>query len=199
MDRMLDLPEPSEAVVPPTHASGSRSGRKWVQRAEGERRARSRLRLIESEGVIVLNDRRLPGSRDNITMIAVSSAGVFVVDAKHYKGLVHTRRSGPITTLGPQELHVGRRDCTPCVKQVALQMDAVRGILSQAEWSDEVPVQAMLCLTRAAWGFASPLQIDDVWVGWPRLAAGRVQTPGVMDSPAVREVSSILAEHLPTT
>ena len=205
MDGMSDLPESSAPSGPPPSSSPeaggppTRAGRKWVQRAEGDRRARARLRMIESEGVIVLNDRRIPGSRDNITMLAVSSAGVFVVDAKHYKGLVHTRRSGPVATLGPQELHVGRRDCTPHVRQVAHQMDAVRGTLATAEWSDQVPVHAMLLLTRAAWGFASPIQMSDVWVGWPRLAAGRVQSPGVMDSPTVREVSSLLSDHLPTS
>jgi hypothetical protein len=168
-----------------------------VQRAEGDRRARSRLRLIEDEGVIVLNERRIPGSHHTITMIAVSSAGVFVVDAKHDKGLVHTRRSGPISTLGPDELHVGRRDCTSYVEQVAQHKHAVRSILGGAALGDQVPVQAMLCLTRAAWGFASPIQISDVWVGWPQLAAGRVQSPGIMDSPTVREVSALLADHLP--
>jgi hypothetical protein len=55
----------------------------------------------------------------------------------------------------------------------------------------------MLCLTRAEWGFASALQISEVWIGWPRLMAGRVQAPGVMDSPTVREVSDLIAAQLP--
>ena len=55
----------------------------------------------------------------------------------------------------------------------------------------------MLCLTRAEWGFASAIQVGGVWVGWPTLMAGRVQSPGVMDSPAVREVSTMLADLLP--
>jgi hypothetical protein len=197
MELMSDLTPPG-ATPAPLAGVGPSTGRKWVQRAEGDRRARSRLRLIETDGVIVLNERRIPGSREHISMIAVSSAGVFVVDAKHCKGLVHTRRSGPVTSLGPEELHVGRRDCTPYIQQVAQHMHAVRAILSTEEWGDEVPVEAMLCLTRAAWGFASPLQISDVWVGWPQLAAGRVRSAGTMDSPAVHQVSSLLAERLPT-
>ena len=80
MSAMPPSPEPAESAHPgPTgessalaeeHAS-SRPGpsvgraaglasRKWVQRAEGDRRARARLG-IEGEGVIVLNDRRIPG------------------------------------------------------------------------------------------------------------------------------------------
>ena len=59
-----------------------------------------------------------------------------------------------------------------------------------------MPVSALLCLTRAEWGFASPIEIRDVWVGWPRLMAGRVREPGVMDSPTVHEVSQMITSHL---
>jgi hypothetical protein len=55
----------------------------------------------------------------------------------------------------------------------------------------------MLCLTRADWGFATAIQVDEVWVGWPKLMARRVQDSGSMDSPTVREVSDVLAASLP--
>lgn len=187
--------EPQPTV--PRHGIGTSITRNWVQRAEGDRRARARLRLLEAEGIIVLNDRRIPGSRDSIKLIAVSSAGVFVIGTKNYKGLVHTKRPGPIGALGPDELHVGRRNCTAAVDQVAHQMEVVRSSLASTPWGSEVPVEAMLCLTRAEWGFASAMQVSDVWVGWPKLMAGRVQSPGVMDSPTVREVSAMIADRLP--
>jgi hypothetical protein len=179
------------------HPVGSPPARKWVTRADDDRRARARLRLLEGEGTVVLDDRRIPGLRHAIKLIAVSSAGVFVIDTKHFKGLVHTLRPGSIGNLGPHELHVGRRNCTPSVEQVARQMEAVRGSLDSTPWGSQVPVHAMLCLTRAEWGFASAIQVSDVWVGWPNLMAGRVQAPGVMDSPAVREVSTMIADLLP--
>jgi hypothetical protein len=171
--------------------------RRWVQRAEGDRRARARLQIIEGEGVVVLNDRRVPGSRSNIKWIAVSAAGVFVIDIKNYKGLVHIKRRGPISDLGPYELHVGRKNCTSSVESVNEQSSAVRAALDTTAWGSEVPVYGMLCLVRAEWGFASAVEIGDVCVGWPKLVAGRVQAPGVMDSPAVQEVSQMIAEHLP--
>jgi hypothetical protein len=175
----------------------SPASRKWVTRAEVDRRARGRLRLLEGDGIVVLDDRRVPGSRDSIKLIAVSCAGVFVIDTKHYKGLVHTMRPGSIGNLGPHELHVGRRNCTSSVEQVARQMEVVRASLNSTPYGSQVPVHAMLCLTRAEWGFASAIQVGGVWVGWPNLMAGRVQSPGVMDSPAVREVSTMLADILP--
>ena len=43
---------------------GLASRRRWVQRAEGDRRSRrATLELVGGEGVVVLNDRRIPGSR----------------------------------------------------------------------------------------------------------------------------------------
>ena len=147
----------------------------------------------------MLNDRRVPGSKVSIKQIAVSSSGVYVIDTKHYKGLVHTKRPGTIGSLGVPELHVGRRNCSSSVEQVVRQMAVVRETLASTTWGSEVPVHGMLCLTRAEWGFATPLQIEDVWVGWPKVMAGRVQTPGVMDSPSVQEVSVMIAEHLPNS
>jgi nuclease-like protein len=175
----------------------ARGSRRWVQRADADRRARSRLQFVESRGVIVLNDRREPGSKSSIKLIAVSSSGVFVIDTKNYKGLVHTKRPGNLGNLGSPELHVGRRNCTASVEHVARQMAVVRDALQSTSWGPEVPVQGMLCLTRADWGFASAIEISDVWVGWPKLMAGRVQAPGVMDSPTVQEVSEMIAQQLP--
>ena len=77
------------------------------------------------------------------------------------------------------------------------QVEIVRSAVSTAPWGAEVPVHAMLCLTRAEWGFASPIEISDVWVGWPRLVEGRIQAPEVMDSPTVQEVSEMICERLP--
>jgi hypothetical protein len=172
--------------------------RRWVQRAESERRSRARLRLVEGEGVIVLNDRRIPGSKRGTGLIAVSPAGVFVIDTRRYKGLVHTMRPGTIGNLGAHELHVGRRNCTHSVEAVRRQTEIVRATLDTVPpWVKEVPVHAMLCLTRAEWGFASAVQVGDVWVGWPRLIAGEVQAPGVLDTSTVQRVSTMIADRLP--
>lgn len=188
-DRMTDRARTGE----PT------STRTWVLRAEGDRRARARLRVIEGEGVVVLNDRRVPGTRGSIRVVAVSSAGVFLIDAKHHKGLVHTKRPGTIGKLEPPELHVGRRNCTHSVDSLVQQVATVRAGLVGTPLGPHVPVYAMLCLTRAEWGFASAMEIRDVWVGWPSLMAGRVKAPGTMDSPAVQDVSAMIADLLPTS
>ena len=201
-----DGPTPGGAGpdVPPDPAHGApagmlRSARTYVRRADGDRRSRLRgtLQLVEGQGVIVLSDRRIPGSKATITMIAVAPAGVFVIDAQHHKGLVQTKRPGTFDRLGPPELHVGRRNCTPSLDALSHQVSVVRGTLDGSPWSADVPVTAMLCLTRAEWGLASSARVRDVWVGWPRLLAGTVRSPGAMDSPTVHEVAQTIDARLP--
>ncbi len=172
-----------------------------AQRRRGEADRRGRLRgtlaLVEGRGVIILNDRRIPGSKGTIPVIAVAPAGVFVIDAQPHKGLVQTRRPGAINQLGPPELHVGRKNCTPHLEALSAQAAAVRATLDGTREGMEVPVTAMLCLTRAEWGLASSALVRDVWVGWPRLLAGTLHSPGIMDTPEVREVAERIGAGLP--
>jgi Nuclease-related domain len=195
-------PVVSEAEVVPDGPTGarpaSRSGvRRFVQRAEHDRRSSPRFEF-DADGVIVLSDRRVPGSKLSIDVIAVSPAGVFVIDAKHYKGLVYTKRLGPVWDLGPHQLHIGRRNRTSSIEDVTKKGEAVRDVLQSTPWGSEVPVKAVLCLTRADWGYATGVEVDDVLVGWPKLIAGRMKEPVVMDSTTVQEVSEMIADRLPT-
>jgi hypothetical protein len=187
-DREADPDAPFEPAPP--------RGRRWVQRADGDRRVRARLSFLEDEGVIVLDDRREPGSSLAIQRIAVSAGGVFVLDTRHFKGLVHTRRPGPMSDLGPDALFIGRRDCSPFIDRMSRQAEVVRDALEDLSGGSDVPVRPMLCLTRARWVVASPIEIQGVCVGWPQLITGRVQVGGTMDSPRVREVSEAIAQRL---
>ncbi len=183
---------------PPLGTHGPDGGRRWTRRSARDRRARVRLELIEGEGVVVLNDRRIPGSRASLKHVVVAPAGVFVLEAKDVKGLVHTKRPGPFSAHAPDELHVGRHDFTPLVGNMTRQIEEVRTALRGTPWADEIPVSAMLCLTRAQWGFASPLELGEVWVGWPQMIEPRIKSPVIMDTPMVKEVSSVLSDHLPS-
>jgi Nuclease-related domain len=187
-----------DAPLPPDtpRVAGVGPSRPWVPRSGRDRRATVRLRLLDDEGVVVIDDRRLPGGRATIDMIAVGPAGVFVIETRKSKGLVHTKRRGPVSDLGPDELHVGRRNCMDWVADVARRTEVIRTALDSQAWACEVPVQGMLCLTRAAWGFATPIEVGGVWVGWPRLVAERLRQPDLLDSPLVNEVSGLISEAL---
>jgi hypothetical protein len=194
-----ELPPDLDSSNTTTGEPTSSGGRPFVRRSGRDRRTRDRLEFVEDEGIILLNDRRIPGSRSPIKYIAVAPAGVFVIDARDVKGLVHSKRPGPMSALGPDELHIGRRNCTPILDTIGQQVDAVRQALGTKPWAADIPVHAMLCLTRAQWGFASPMEFGEVWVGWPKLVGPRVKSPILMDSPMVNEVSMILTDRLPST
>jgi len=180
-------------------SDAARPSRPWIRRADRDRPARVRLHLDESEGVVLLDDRRIPGTRDSIACIAVSPGGVFIIDTKSYKGLVHTKRPGPMSDLGPYELYVGRRNCTRSLERVIVGRTVVGEALRTTAWGAEVPIHPMLCLTRAEWGFASAIEVGEVWVGWPKLVGTRIRSQVVMDSSTIEEVSRLIADRLPAT
>ena len=65
--------------------------------AVGERRVAARLEELSGPGVLFLHNRRLgAGRRDgDVDHMALTSGGVFVIDAKRYKNAkVRIRRSG---------------------------------------------------------------------------------------------------------
>lgn len=74
-----------------------RSVRSWGKGAVGEEALGAKLNSFANERVVILHDRRVPGSRANIDHIAVSPGGVFVIDAKHYSGQGWTGRSGRLS------------------------------------------------------------------------------------------------------
>ena len=58
---------------------------RWERGAVGEQRVAAILAKKCPEAII-LNDRRIPPGRGNIDHIAISASGVWVIDAKRYKG-----------------------------------------------------------------------------------------------------------------
>src|SRR3954454_24729381 len=80
----------------------------WARGARGEEHVAKFLAKYLDDGVLVLHDRRIPGSRANIDHIAVARSGVWVIDSKRYKGKVAA--SKPL--FGKAKLTVAGRDKT---------------------------------------------------------------------------------------
>ena len=57
--------------------------RSWSKGAVGEEALGAQLSKLTSERLVILHDRRVPGSRANIDHIAITPGGVPVIDAKH--------------------------------------------------------------------------------------------------------------------
>ena len=164
------------------------STKAWATGAIGEERLGARLDSLVSESVAVLHDRRIPGTRANIDHIAVTTAGVWVIDAKHYKGRPELKVEGGILSRRVEKLRVNRRDQTSLVGGVLNQIYCVRKVL------EDVPVTGALCFVDADWPLVGgAFTISGVHVLGPRrLAKLLVDAQGSFD---VGATLGVLASH----
>ena len=90
----------------------------WAQGSRGERLLGEYLEKIQDEEVVVvLHDRRIPGTRANIDHVAVTRSGVvWAIDAKNYTGKGPTDRQGRLVLDGPHgstsAVATARSSCT---------------------------------------------------------------------------------------
>jgi Nuclease-related domain len=112
--------------------------RRWATGAGGEEMLAKTL-TQRCPDALFLHDRRMPGSRANIDHIAVAATGVYVIDAKRYRGKIEVRK--PI--FGKAKLTIGGRDRTKLVEGLAKQVAAVEAVLTDVE--PVTPVHGCFC------------------------------------------------------
>ncbi|MCG8376735.1 MAG: NERD domain-containing protein, partial [Chlorobiales bacterium] len=115
----------------------------WGTGAAGEEALAAHLAKA-CPNVLVLHDRRIPGRRTNIDHIAVAPSGVFVIDAKRYKGKIEVRKP----FLCNPRLFIAGRNKTKLVEGLNRQREAVRFVLAEA--IPEMPVHACFCFLNPA-------------------------------------------------
>lgn len=172
----------------------------WAQGARGERLLGEYLEsLNDNSTIIVLHDRRIPGSKANIDHIAITrSGGVWAIDAKNYTGKVQrTDKGGWFST--DERLMVGTRDCTKLVAGMAKQLEAIKAAIGEPVRQEfDVTVRAALCFVEAEWTlFAKPFALEDVWIGWSRALGERLQADGELAPEHVRMLAKRVAATLP--
>jgi hypothetical protein len=169
------------------------STKAWASGAAGEMRVAKELADRLGTNAILLNDRRVPGTRGNIDHIAVATSGVWVIDAKHFSGKVeHRDRGGWFRT--DWRLYVDGRDKTKLVDALDWQVAAVGKVLGDPE----LPITAALCFVGANWGlFSKPFQQAGVWVTWVAKLAEMILGPGPLGRDEVQAVTATLAQALP--
>lgn len=139
------------------------STKAWATGAVGEEHLGARLDSLASEAIAVLHDRRTPGTKANIDHIAVTAAGIWVVDAKRYKGRPALKVEGGILRPRVEKLLVGRRDCTTLLDGVLKQV----GLVSEAV--GDLPVVGALCFVEADWPLVGgSFSTRGVRVLWPK-------------------------------
>jgi nuclease-like protein len=167
----------------------------WRRGAEGEIKVAYALERAIAQGVVALHDRRMPGSRGNIDHIAIGPAGVTVIDAKRYRGMIEVERRGGLLQERTEHLVVGGRDCTKLVDGVLAQAEAVRQIVGDGPHS-AVPVRALLCFVDGDWPWSGRLEVRGVPVVAPRRAAKLCAT-GPCSAVTVTAIADALAARLP--
>jgi hypothetical protein len=169
----------------------------WATGATGEEMLADRLARTCPEA-IVLHDRRLPGRRTNLDHIAVAPSGVYVIDAKRYRGKIEVRK--PLR--GEQRLLIAGRDKTKLVEGLLRQRQAVQAAL--AETVPAVPVHACLCFlnpSAQAGGTDLPLlrtlSINDIPLLIPRRLSKRLNAQGPLSPESRRDIAGKLAHVFP--
>jgi Nuclease-related domain len=143
-------------------ADEPQSTQAWAQGGSGEDRIGTAMAKNLGDDVCLLFDCSVPRSRANIDMIAVAASGVWVIDAKKYRGKVQVRDVGGWLTPD-KRLYVGGRDKSKKAAALNWQVDAVRNALPISD----TPVMPVMCLVDAEWPlFSKPILFDGVWVTW---------------------------------
>jgi hypothetical protein len=127
--------------------------RAWARGAAGERKLANAL--MDVPDLKILNDRRVPQTKGNIDHILVAHAGVFVVDAKHYKGLIQIRDVGGLFKTD-KRLYVGSRDCSHLAENMGWQVEAVQRALLAAVVEPMPPITPAVCFVDGEWPLLFP-------------------------------------------
>jgi hypothetical protein len=137
--------------------------RAWQRGAAGERHVARLLDPLVEHGWAVHHDLRVPGSNANIDHLLVGPPGVFVVDAKHYRGHLH---------LSPQgQLWHGRALLAPTLSTTRWAADRLQAVIG----APDIAVTPVV----AVWGAAVPY--GQVTVNHVTVVAAR-RLPGLLRS-----------------
>jgi hypothetical protein len=171
------------------------STRAWARGSEGEQDLADALAQVD--GVRVLHDRRVPGTRGNIDHLIIAAAGAFVVDAKRYEGTIRVRDVGGLFRRD-ERLFVGRRDCSKLADNMAWQVEAVQHALGSRGVEPMPPITPVLCFVKGDWPLLSPpSSFRGVRLDGTRSITGLLANPQVLDTAAIDRLTRVLAAALP--
>jgi hypothetical protein len=164
----------------------------WLRGAEGEEEVARRLTKHLREEAVLLHDRRMPRTKANIDHIAVARSGVWVIDAKRYKGKATV--SKPF--LGEAKLMIAGRNRSHLAGGLARQVDAVEAVM--AEFGATVPVHGAFCFVGTELPAIGTLTFGGYPLLSPRRLAGRIKKRGrTAESNLVDAVAAHLSSRFP--
>jgi len=169
----------------------------WATGARGEELLATMLAKRCPEAVF-LHDRRIPRSRANLDHIAITHSGIYVIDAKRYRGKIEVRSR----LFGESKLVIAGRDRTKLVAGLERQVNVVRQEL--ASFTPELPVHGCLCfvapeglLADIGLPIVRTLKISGFPLLYPRRLARYLNRSGPLTSEQMQRICALLAERLP--
>jgi hypothetical protein len=172
----------------------------WARGSVGERLLGEALEALhDEERLMILHDRRIPGTKANIDHVAITRSGeIWAIDAKNYKGRVRRVDKGGWFTVD-ERLYVGTQDRTKLLRAMGAQTGAIAAALGQATIEEfDLQLKAALCFVEAEWSlFAKPFSIGNVWVGWRNALCARLLRPGELSPEHLRLLARRAADALP--
>jgi hypothetical protein len=191
LGRAVNLLTPKVQIQPaPQHV------RAWAIGAPGEQAVGESLEQIP--GIVVLHDRHNPRSKANIDHIAVTPAGVWVIDAKVRAGkkLEYRDRGGIFSK--DERLIVGGRDETKLVDDMTWQVQTV--FEACGDLLGDTVVRPALCFVDATVGLLTrkPWKVRGVVIAWRAVLPEILTRPGPFETDDIDLVARQVAERLPS-
>jgi hypothetical protein len=177
--------------------SDSETSSDGAERVQRERMLSVHLHTELGHRAVVLDDRKVPGTRVQIDHIVVAPSGVWVVDAHEYDGRVERRDVGGWFKVD-ERLYVAGKDRTSLVDGIDRQVVAVENVLEK-EGLDLIPVHAALCFVNSEWGwFAKPFSLSGVWVTWPQKLTESVLDWNAIPNNEIDRLAKVVESKLPS-
>jgi len=153
--------------------------------------------------VVLLHDRRIPGRQTNIDHIAVARSGVWVIDAKRYRGKVQVCQAHlAVAGCDRTRLIVAGRDRTRLVDRLTMQVELVAAAVADVD--PAIAVNGAMCfvapqgrLTSTSIPALRTLRIRGFVLMRPRSLARRLNRDGDLSQQQMRSIASELARRFP--
>lgn len=145
-----------------------------------------------SDRVITLHNRRMPGGRGDIDHVAIAPTGVWVIDTKDWNGKVEIK--SPL--FGTPRLLIGGRECNKLINGLERQIAAVRAALDRGG-DHQIPLHGALCFTKADLPFFRTQTFRGHLLLYRKALAKRLNADGPLSPATIEQVARDLATVLP--
>ena len=168
----------------------------WKTGSLGEELVGAKLDQLAKEGNFkVLHDRRIPPTKANIDHLVITSAGIFVVDAKNYTGELDIQSSGLFSNK-PPKLMINGRDQSGLIPKVQKQVAKVEAAISG--FGIQMPVCGVLIFVVGPMRlFIMPEEISGVLLGTQRGIKKIVLETGTYSRGEIDSIWRFLAQTFP--